>query len=128
MGEEMAQFNGYLTPRIEGGGRGNGHGMWCCAQGGGSMAGEAEVMLGGGAWPAAAVPVLFRMVMKKKANWGGWAKRSSRPVGRLGLLGQKLKEIPFRNKIFIFEYTKALEICTRRFRRNFDTRIFSKFF
>jgi hypothetical protein len=28
----------------------------------------------------------------------------------------------------IFEYTKALEICTRRFRRNFDMRIFSKFF
>jgi hypothetical protein len=28
----------------------------------------------------------------------------------------------------IFEYTEALEICTRRFRRNFDMRIFLKFF
>jgi hypothetical protein len=28
----------------------------------------------------------------------------------------------------IFEYTKALEICSRRFRRNFDMRIFPKFF
>jgi hypothetical protein len=28
-----------------------------------------------------------------------------------------------RRKI-LFEYTKALEICTRRFRRNFDIRIF----
>jgi hypothetical protein len=27
-----------------------------------------------------------------------------------------------------FEFTKALEICIRRFRKNFDMRIFSKFF
>jgi hypothetical protein len=30
----------------------------------------------------------------------------------------------FRIKFDFFEYTKALEICTRRFRRNFDMRIF----
>jgi hypothetical protein len=30
----------------------------------------------------------------------------------------------FQNKIWIFEYTKALEICTRRFRMNFDVGIF----
>jgi hypothetical protein len=30
-----------------------------------------------------------------------------------------LKEKSFWNKIWIFEYTRALEICTRRFRRNF---------
>jgi hypothetical protein len=28
----------------------------------------------------------------------------------------------------ITRFTKALEICTRRFRRNLDTRIFPKFF
>jgi hypothetical protein len=27
-----------------------------------------------------------------------------------------------------FEFTKALEICRRRFRRNFDMRIFPKIF
>jgi hypothetical protein len=34
----------------------------------------------------------------------------------------------FPNKKLIFEYTKALEICRRRFRRNFDMRIFPKIF
>jgi hypothetical protein len=34
----------------------------------------------------------------------------------------------FLNKNLIFEYIKALEICRRRFRRNFDMRIFPKFF
>jgi hypothetical protein len=46
----------------------------------------------------------------------------------LGRLGQKLKENSFQNKIWIFEYTKALEISRRRFRMNFDMRIFPKFF
>jgi hypothetical protein len=39
-----------------------------------------------------------------------------------------LKENSFRNKNWIFEYTKALEICLRRFMRNFDVGIFPKFF
>jgi hypothetical protein len=34
----------------------------------------------------------------------------------------------FLNKNLIFEYTKALEICRRRFKRNFDMRIFPKIF
>jgi hypothetical protein len=34
----------------------------------------------------------------------------------------------FSNKNWIFEFTKALKICRRRFRRNFDMRIFPKFF
>jgi hypothetical protein len=51
----------------------------------------------------------------------------SGPKGRMGQLGQKLKK-SIQNKNWIFEFTKALEICTRRFRRNFDTRIFPKFF
>jgi hypothetical protein len=59
------------------------------------MAGEAEAVLEGSARPAAAVPALFSMGRKKKAEWTGWAKRPSRPVGQLGQLGQKLKEIPF---------------------------------
>jgi hypothetical protein len=95
--------------------------MRCGALGSGSMASEAGATLGGSARSATAVPALFSTRRKKKA---GWAKRSIRPVGQLGRLGQKLKEIPFQNKNWIFEFTRALKICTRRFRRNFDTMIF----
>jgi hypothetical protein len=42
--------------------------------------------------------------------------------------GPKSEESYFSNKNRIFEYTKALEIYTRRFRRNFDMRIFPKIF
>jgi hypothetical protein len=62
------------------------------------------------------------------AWWAGsacWAARGKK-VG--WLLGRKLKENSFPNKNWIFEYTKALEICRRRFRRNFDMGIFPKFF
>jgi hypothetical protein len=38
------------------------------------------------------------------------------------------KKKKFPNENWIFEFTKALEICRRRFRRNFDMRIFPKFF
>jgi hypothetical protein len=55
----------------------------------------------------------------RKAGWAGW------PLGRLGRKGRKNS---FLNKNLIFEYTKALEICRRRFRRNFDMGIFPKFF
>jgi hypothetical protein len=34
----------------------------------------------------------------------------------------------FPNKNLIFDYSKALEICRRRFRRNFEVGIFPKFF
>jgi hypothetical protein len=54
------------------------------------------------------------------------AKRASTGEARPG--GPKSEEISFANKNWIFEYTKALEICTRRFRRNFDMRIFPKIF
>jgi hypothetical protein len=53
-----------------------------------------------------------------KAEWASWL---------LGRLGRKLKK-SFQNKNWIFEFANALKICTRRFRRNFDTRIFPKFF
>jgi hypothetical protein len=39
-----------------------------------------------------------------------------------------VKEKNFRIKNWIFQFTKALENCGRRFRRNFDMRIFPKFF
>jgi hypothetical protein len=39
-----------------------------------------------------------------------------------------VKEKNFRIKNWIFEFTKALKNCGRRFRRNFDMRIFPKFF
>jgi hypothetical protein len=48
----------------------------------------------------------------------GWAERPD---------GPEAEENYFRIIFWIFEYTKALEICTRKFRRNFDMRIFPKF-
>jgi hypothetical protein len=48
-----------------------------------------------------------------------WAARSA---------GSKIRKKNFRIKNWIFEFTKALKICRRRFRRNFDMRIFPKFF
>jgi hypothetical protein len=47
-----------------------------------------------------------------------WAARS---------VGPKARKKNFRIKKLIFEFTKALKICRRRFRRNFDMRIFPKF-
>jgi hypothetical protein len=52
---------------------------------------------------------LWGEVGRHGRGWARWAK---------------IWEELFLNKIWIFEYTKALEICTRRFRRNFDMRIF----
>jgi hypothetical protein len=51
-------------------------------------------------------------------------------MGRLaaGPNGPKVKENSFLNKYLIFDYSKALEICRRGFRRNFDMRLFPKFF
>jgi hypothetical protein len=68
---------------------------------------------------------------------GPWEEGASGRVaglrGRTGRLaagrsGPKVKKKSFLNKNFIFDYSKALEICRRRFRRNFDMRIFPKFF
>jgi hypothetical protein len=56
----------------------------------------------------------------------GGAKQAS--MGEAGLGGPNSEENFFLNKNWIFEFTKALENCRRRFRRNFDMRIFSKFF
>jgi hypothetical protein len=67
------------------------------------------------------------------------AEEKGRPVGLAGLrgrmgrlaagpIGPKVKEKFFSEKNLIFDYNKALENCRRRFRRNFDRRIFPKFF
>jgi hypothetical protein len=47
-----------------------------------------------------------------------------RKVGRAENKEKGISEL----KIGFFEFTKALEICRRRFRRNFNMRIFPKFF
>jgi hypothetical protein len=49
----------------------------------------------------------------QRSQWAGWAE---------------IKKKNFRIKNWIFEFTKALDICRRRFRRNFDMRIFPEFF
>jgi hypothetical protein len=63
----------------------------------------------------------------EQAGGAGWAKKAKWTGWLLGRLGRKLKK-SFQNKNWIFEFTMALKICTRRFRRNFDTKIFPKFF
>jgi hypothetical protein len=64
-----------------------------------------------------------------KAQWGeggSQLKKKEKENGpRLGRKtdGLEVKKYSFSNKNLIFEYTEALKIC-RRFRRNFDMRIF----
>jgi hypothetical protein len=60
----------------------------------------------------------------------GWRRGPRGRIGRLaaGPNGPEVKENSFPNKNLIFDYSKALEICRRRFRRIFDMRIFPKFF
>jgi hypothetical protein len=57
----------------------------------------------------------------------GWRCGPRGGIGRLAT-GLKVKENSFLNKNLIFDYSKALEICRRRIRRNFDMTIFPKFF
>jgi hypothetical protein len=57
---------------------------------------------------------------------GGLAGPEAEQAARLA--GPKARKKNFRIKIGFFELTKALEICRRRFRRNFDMRIFPEFF
>jgi hypothetical protein len=55
-------------------------------------------------------------------------QKAEQAGGCLGRLGPNLKENSFRTKNWNFEYNKALEISTRRFRRCFDMGIFPKLF
>jgi hypothetical protein len=64
---------------------------------------------------------------------GGTDMQSAGSKGRMGRLaagpiGPKLRKNSFANNNLIFKYTNALEICRRRFKRNFDMRIFPKIF
>jgi hypothetical protein len=60
----------------------------------------------------------------------GWPREPRGLMGRVaawaGRSNVKEKNIQIKN--WIFEFTKALENGGRRFRRNFDMRIFPKFF
>jgi hypothetical protein len=64
----------------------------------------------------------------------GWTAGASRQakaggVGRpVGPSVLNSEEKFFSNKNCIFEFSKALEICRRRFTRNFEVGIFPKFF
>jgi hypothetical protein len=62
-------------------------------------------------------------VLLEEGEGGGdstwWAGSATGPIG------PKVEEDFFSNKNGIFEFTKALEICRRRFRRNFEVGIFS---
>jgi hypothetical protein len=113
------------------------------------------VELGGAQWPGigGGVSELRRLeVGDGAANWGlvvrgtrerrpAWegvnqkgkrtsanapSTRGSRLAARS--VGLKIRKKNFRIKNWIFEFTKDLEFCRRRFRRNFDMRIFPKFF
>jgi hypothetical protein len=48
--------------------------------------------------------------------------------GAVGPTGLEAERSSFWNKNKIFEFTKTLENCTRRFRMNFDVGIFPKLF
>jgi hypothetical protein len=67
--------------------------------------------------------------------WGGRRRLAGLggPKDRVGQLatwpiGPEAEKKSFENKNWIFEFIKALKICTRRFRLNFCTMIFPKFF
>jgi hypothetical protein len=64
---------------------------------------------------------------EEEVRWAEWAEEANLASWRLGRLGRNLKIISFLNKNWIIKYTKALEICTRKFMGNFDVRIFPKF-
>jgi hypothetical protein len=123
MGMKWLTLNWHFTPWIEG--WGNRCGMRCGARGSGSMAGEARAVRGGGERPSAAVLPCFGAEGCGRGRVGQKAKQDGEAVG---LTGPEAERNSFRNKNKNFEFTRVLEICKRRFRRNFDTRIFPKFF
>jgi hypothetical protein len=66
-----------------------------------------------------------KWLVEKRKKWA-----AARPRSRLaaGPIGPNVRKKSFPNNNLIFEYTKVLEICRRRFRRNFDMMIFLKIF
>jgi hypothetical protein len=65
-----------------------------------------------------------RPAEKRGGGEAGWAERPDGPAGRWA---ESEGKILFRIKFDFFDYSKALKNC-RRFRRNFDMRIFPKIF
>jgi hypothetical protein len=70
---------------------------------------EAEAQWGGG----------------EEASWGGMEVAAAGP--KTGV-GPKFKKKIHSNFIWNLDFWQTLEICTRRFRRNFDKEIFPKIF
>jgi hypothetical protein len=64
----------------------------------------------------------------KGGRWGWLCQRPSGPVRLAGRKREMNRKKDFQIQNWIFEFNKALEIRSRRFRRNLDTRIFPKFF
>jgi hypothetical protein len=125
MGLKRLDFKWCLIQGMKRGGGGNDRRMWCRARGIDSMAGEARAVLEGGGSRRRRRSSVSGRRRKNRPRWAEWAKRPNRPAGQLSRLGQKLKRNYFQNKNWIFKFTKALKICTRRFRRNFDVGDFS---
>jgi hypothetical protein len=84
-------------------------------------------VLGGGSRCRGRSPASVRK-QEEGVRWAEWGEMAKRASWLAGPTGRNLKRISFLNKNWIIKYTKALEICTRRFRRNFDIDIFPKFF
>jgi hypothetical protein len=88
---------------------------------GGGHGGGVRLADGGG------LCALLRCRSRKEDGWAGWAKRPSGPAGCWADWAESQGKLLSESNM-IFEFTKALEICTRRIRMNFDVRIFPKFF
>jgi hypothetical protein len=84
---------------------------------------------GGGVRPIGGGGLRALLQCRRRKKKVGWASGPKGQMDRLatGPIGLEVEGTSFRNKNWIFEYTKALEIC-RRFRRDFDVGIFPKFF
>jgi hypothetical protein len=65
---------------------------------------------------------------KKRLGVGHVGQKSEQASGAAAPIGPKSEEKSFWKRNWIFEFTKVLKICTRRFRRNFDVGISPKFF
>jgi hypothetical protein len=72
------------------------------------------------------MPRLLRPSVPSACTVACGVKRAG--TGEARVDGPKSEENYFQINFGFFEYTKALEISRRRFRRNFDMGIFRKFF
>jgi hypothetical protein len=93
---------------------------------------EGDDLPGGPAGPGNGTEAGWRHgpIGRTRETKAGWQRGPRGRVGRqaAGPNGPEVKENSFLNKNLIFDYSEALEICRRRFRRNFEVGIFPKFF